>query len=398
MSSNEPNVKVQCLVCNEKGVSNSNHHYLAAHLNEQHSMSLPDYLNKYGERSPIASTAVWETLRKESPERKGSKRYDNIIKVGGIQLERRQGNPKQPFARPDQYMYPKKGKASKSVERIARAVKYGRTIFVYGPAGSGKSAVLRALGHDLNLECSHYPMREGLDPELYLGKEAVVIDEETSQNVTRFIKGKFLKDLEGRVGLDGVRRGVLMLIDDIDRAPAEYHEILRHVIEDNAQNVFIPELAISIDVHPDTIVVATANSAGRGDMTGYYSSVQEMDESILDRFQRVVQFHFLEKEEEKKILKNKFPSLAMACPHEFDEIMEVAETIREMIRSNEIFASFSHRRLVQWMQSAEELLKENKGKHYPKMMSEAATDWLEWYDVETRETVKRAVSIHLGDN
>jgi len=389
--------KVKCLVCAKKGLPPTKYHFLKDHLNDAHSMVLGDYLEEFGSDSPIASNSVWEAFNNNAPERKGTKRFDDIIKVGGIQLERNEGEVLDKFNRPFQYSYPRKGDASASTERFARALKYNRkSVFIYGPAGSGKSAVVRALTHDLNMEASHYPMREGLDPELYLGKEAVVIDKATGNNVTKFIKGKLLKDLEGRVGPDGERRGVVCLIDDIDRAPAEYHEVLRHVLEDNSQNVFIPELGINVQVHPDTRIVATANSAGRGDMTGYYSSVQEMDESILDRFQRVIQFHFLEPEEEEAILKKKFPVLADTIPKEFGRVMQVTASIREMIKNNDIFASFSHRRLVQWMQSAEELYAENDNKPYDDMMKDAAKDWLEWYDLTTRQAViKRAMDIMM---
>lgn len=395
MSLSSISPKVKCRICEEKGLPPTKYHFLEEHLNDAHSQSLHDYLDKFGEDTPIASNVVWEAFNMKAPERKGTNRYDNIVKVGGIQLERNQGEVKDRFNRPFQYSYPKQGDAALSAERFARALKYKRkSMFIYGPAGSGKSAVVRALTHDLNMEASHYPMREGLDPELYLGKEAVVIDEDTGNNITKFIKGKLLKDIAGRVGKDGVRRGVVILIDDIDRAPAEYHEVLRHVLEDNSQNVFIPELGINVDVHPDTRIVATANSAGRGDMTGYYSSVQEMDESILDRFQRVIQFHFLEPEEEEAILKKKFPELAQEIPREFERVMQVTSSIREMIKNNDIFASFSHRRLVQWMQSAEELYAENGNKPYADLMKDAAKDWLEWYDLTTRNAViKRAMDI-----
>lgn len=391
--------KVKCKVCESHGQDNSLHHFLYDHLEDAHAMSLGDYVEKFGSESVFASNEVWEMFTKNAPDtRKGTKRFDNVIKVGGISLERREGDLTYPFERPSHYQYPKKGKASKAVERVARAVKYQRHLFIYGPAGAGKSAVIRALSNDMNIEASHYPMREGLDPELYLGKEAVVIDEATGMNKTQFIKGKLLKDLEGRLGADGVRRGVCLLMDDFDRAPAEYHEVFRHILEDNASNVFVPELGINIDVHPDTRIIATANSAGRGDMTGYYSSVQELDESILDRFQRVVEFHFLEEEEEKGILKKKFPNLYKADPTYFDDVIKVSGDIREMINNNDIFASFSHRRLVQWLQSAEELLLENGGKVYPGLLREASRDWLEWYDQHTRDMViKRTLDARVPE-
>ena len=392
----EKYTKVKCKLCEKKGES-TYHHYLGTHLKKFHKIDIEEYLAVFGKNTPTGSNELWEEYLKRCPEeRKGSKRFAGQINILGISLRASDGDVSDKFNRPNQYRYPEVGTARDAAKRVVRAFKYKRNLFIYGPAGTGKSAIIRALCHDLNIESSHYPMREGLDPELYLGKEAVVVDEATGQNITKFIEGKLLKDLKGRVGVDGVTRGVCILIDDIDRAPAEYHEILRHVLEDNAQNVFIPELGVTVNVHPDTRIIATANSAGRGDMTGYYSSVQEMDESVLDRFERVVEYHFMEKEEEKGILKNKFPELDKCDPNIFNKVMSVADQIRELISNREIFASFSHRRIVQWLQSVEELYYENGCETYKGILNEAAQDWIEWYDQATRDrVVDRVKDINL---
>lgn len=378
--------KVTCLECKARGAEAS-FHFLQDHLQEIHGITLGHYLEKHGATTPVFSNEVWIEFIKDAPTRKGSKRFAIVVKVGDVIFTPIEGKAAHTFRRPPHYQYPREGAAAKAAERVARAIKYGRNTFIYGPAGTGKSAVVRAIAHDMGLECSHYPMREGLDPELYLGKEAVVIDEATGVNKTEFIRGKLLRDLEGRVGKDGKTRGVLILMDDFDRAPAEYHEVFRHILEDNAQNVFVPELGLNIAVHPDTRIVATANSAGRGDATGYYSSVQELDESILDRFERVIEYHFLQESEELEVLKNKFPALHKAVPKEFKDVMRVAGTIREMVANNDIYASFSHRRIVQWLNSATELLEESQGVPYPGLLREAAMDWLEWYDQNTRDAV-----------
>lgn len=391
-------VKVRCL--EDSPQDNLTFHFLEEHLRVVHNMTLEEYIAKHGADVPVVSNPLWEAYLKDSAniKRKGTSRFDGILKVGKISIERSEGDVYYTFPRPAHYEYPKEGSVAQRVERVARAFKYRRHLFIYGPAGAGKSAVVRALCHDLNLEASHYPMRDGLDSELYIGQMEVVIDEETGNNITQFTKGKLLQDLEGRIGTDGVRRGVVILMDDIDRAPAEYHEILRHALEDNARNIFVPELGINIELHPDTMIVATANSAGRGDTTGMYSSVQEMDESILDRFQRVVQFEFMPQEQERRILQKKFPLVAQTAGDKaFNPIMQSATMLRNMVESGAIFASFSHRRLVQWCMSLEELITENDNKFEHEMLKESAQDWMEWMDETTRAAVvDRALSTTLG--
>lgn len=391
--------KVACQACLENGVKTF-HHYMPDHLETHHQMTVEDYLAKYGADSVLGSNDLWENFDKKFGDkpRKNTTRFKNILKVGAISIPQQEGDVFYKFNRPPHYQYPTAGPAATAVERVARAFKYKRSLYIYGPAGAGKSACIRAFCHDLNLESSHYPMRDGLDTELYIGKEAVVIDEKSQQNKTEFVKGKLLLDLEGRVGADGVRRGVVILMDDIDRAPAEYHEILRHCLEDNARNIFVPELNLNIELHPDTLIVATANSAGRGDSTGYYTSVQEMDESILDRFQRAVQFHFMDSSQETEILKKKFPEIFKAGGEEpFELAVKVGEIIRGQIQNESIFASFSHRRIVQWFQSLEELVQENKGIYTHKLLKESTQDWLDWYNKETQDMViNRTLQTVLG--
>lgn len=388
-------MSISCELCSEKGII-SNFQFLGEHLVSVHGMEIPEYLEKYP-NSEIASKELWERYEQIPVKRKGSKRYEGTFKVGKTILNKEDGDVFYKFERPKNFTYPQKGEAAQSACRLARAMKYRRNTFIYGPAGCGKSATVRALGHDLNLECSHYPMREGLDPELYLGKEVVVIDEKTQLNITKYVKGKLLEDLEGRVGRDGIRRGVLILIDDIDRAPSEYHEIFRHILEDNAKNIFIPELGINVEVHPETRIVATANSAGRGDASGYYSSVKDMDESILDRFQRVIQYHFLDNEEESEILIRKYPEVHKHLPKAISQIMKCTAVLRNMIRDHEISASFSHRRLDQWLLSLTELIQDFPNEIDYSMVKEASRDWIEWLDEDNREAVvKRVIDIHCA--
>lgn len=375
--------KVKCLECEQRG-NTSHHHHLRQHLEDIHDMSIQTYRDRHGPDVDLLSEELVDRFDSQSPDRKGTERFDDVLKVGDIEIEHRSDEPVRTFDRPFKYSYPRRGKASEAVERLARSIKYRKHVYLYGPAGTGKSAAVRAIGHDLGMEGSHYPMREGLDPELYLGRESVVIDEETGQNVTEFVEGPLLEDLQGREK-DGEKRGVLILIDDIDRAPPEYHEILRHVIERNAESVFIPELGVSIDVHPDTQIVATANSLGKGDSTGHYASVQRMDKSIQDRFHRAIRMTFLERQEEREIIENKFPDIRDEYPAILDDVMEVTEKIREMIENKEIHVTFSHRRVVQWVESIRELIRE-KG-YYEGVTREASRDWLEWYDEVTRETV-----------
>jgi MoxR-like ATPase len=369
-------------------------HGLAEHIKKKHHLSPRAYLDKHGHTSTLFGGKVFEKFYSREVERKGNMAQRKCITVGSIDLRARPGKPAARPARPN-YHYPKKGKAGRACERVARATKFGNSIYLYGPAGTGKSDLFRTLAHDLNMNFELYPMHENLDPALYIGQMGVVVDEETGQSVTKFVPGRLLLDIQGRIGPDGVRRAVMIGVDDIDRAPAEHHEIFRHIL-DGAQEIFVPELGKSIPVFEGTTIVATANSRGRGDETGFFSSVKAMDDSMLDRFDRFIEYHYLEEDEEKKILKAKFPYLVNNAPRAFEYVMTICSTLRHMIVNREVHFAFSHRRLTDWLQSIKELVIENGGAFDKKMVGKASLDWLERFDADTRATVvQRTLQAYL---
>lgn len=382
--------KGDMITCLENGVKT---HSIANELPD--GMDIHSYLRRYQANSAIFSPKVLNYLYSKNIQRKGTKSFGEKFKVGNIEINIRDGDLTGPANRPQNFVYPLKGDAGAACLRVARAVKYNKSVYLYGPAGTGKSDLFRALAHDMNMEFSLYPMREDLDTALYLGQTHVVIDPETGNNKTEFKPGRLLEDIKGRIGKDGILRPVMIVVDDIDRAPAEYHEVFRHIL-DGTKGVFVPELGTTIDVLPGTLIVATANSRGRGDDFGTYTSVQSMDDSILDRFGRFVEYHYLNAEEEKQILKSKYPLLDHLTRGDvFDQIMKVTDTIRTMISNREIYIGFSHRILVEWCESVLELVKE-EGEYKPYMIRQAAEDWAERYDFDTRKAlVERVLNIQL---
>lgn len=363
---------------------------------EKSGTSAQVYQKRFLKNRAFFGPQVFEYIYNPKISRKGTLSYYNQFNVGTIKVRALDGQPLQKAIRPKCFSYPKKGKAGTSAERVARAVKYGKSVYLYGPSGTGKSDLFRAISYDMNMEFSLYPMREDLDTALYIGQMQVVIDPATGNNKTEFKSGKLLEDIKGRVGRDGIRRPVMIVIDDIDRAPAEYHEVFRHILDGN-QGVFVPELGVTIDVFPGTLIMATANSRGRGDDFGNYSSVQSMDDSILDRFGRFVEYHYLEGEEEEAILIQKFPDLFNIAGNDpFLQIMNVTGMIRKMIENKEVYIGFSHRTLTEWCESVFELTMERNGKYDASLIKVAASDWLERYDEDTRSALlKRVLNIKL---
>jgi MoxR-like ATPase len=166
------------------------------------------------------------------------------------------------------------------------------------------------------------------------------------------------------------------------------------VLEENAKSIFVPELGSSIEVFPGTVIIATANSAGRGDNTALYASVQTMDESILDRFEVCACMGHLTIDEEKEIYIRRFSWLHEQNSNLINLIINASFKIRDLIRENKVYGSFSIRRVLNWLKSVEAQARFEKDRGNPltpSMVVDSASDWLDWFSEEDRLTITRSV-------
>jgi MoxR-like ATPase len=375
-------------------------HSLLSFLKER-GLTVEEYLNENGRDASLFSPKVWKAFYE-------LERLDDVTLVDeehlyGMRLNLQAKDVsvlKMPARATPGYKFPEEGEAGKAAKRAVRHLICGRKLFIHGEAGTGKSSLVREWAYRTQREFLHVEMREDLDPASFLGQREVVIDPETKQNVTKFVPGKLLEALKGNVGSDGERRGVLILVDDIDRAPASYHEVFRHMLDDNARKIYVQELGHDIDIHPDTTFAVTANSRGRGDDGGGYASVMQMDASILDRLNAFVEMPSMDTTEECDILMKKFPQLLEMSPktqhNPFYKVMKVAEDLRKMARTEHFPINFSHRRCEDWLRSIEDMTVLN-GSYDVAFLAETASDWLDRFTAfEQDRLLKRAASIHVN--
>jgi hypothetical protein len=145
-------------------------------------------------------------------------------------------------------------------------------------------------------------------------------------------------------------------------------------------------------------VVATANSPGAGDNRGRCVSANPIDASILDRFERKIQFHWLDWRDEEPIVKAKFPTLLARVPKVFAQMAKVTDALRSAINKEELYAEFSHRGLCSILGHAEDILRcSGDKKRVPKnLMKMAARMWLDGLpDEDTRQVAKNLMDPHL---
>jgi len=148
---------------------------------------------------------------------------------------------------------------------------------------------------------------------------------------------------------------------------------------------------------PGTQIVVTANTAGGGDTRGRCISSNVIDASILDRFERALEFHWMDWKYEEPIAKEKFPFLLEKCPSVFAQVGKATDVLRTAIMNEKLYAEFSHRALCAWLGHAQDLLTMSGGVVQEGLMKRAFRAYSDKLpDQETRSEALRLIDPHIA--
>ena len=201
----------------------------------------------------------------------------------------------------------------------------GRSIYLTGPAGSGKTSLPEQMAARLAWPCATLSCNgrvERADVVGYLGLK---------DGGTAFIDGPLTR---------AMRDGHIMILDEGDSLPPSVTLVLNRVLEGGP--LLIPETGETVSPHSDFRVAFTGNTRGRGDTTGTYRARQVQDAAVLDRF-LFVEVDYPTQEEELSILAKKYANL----PKEIAEILvNLAKETRAAYQGGELGAPISTRGLV----------------------------------------------------
>ena len=158
-------------------------------------------------------------------------------------------------------------------ERIGRQIAsfYPEPILILGPAGTGKSLLIRHIAQQLNIDFVAVNAHQGLDISQLVGlwrpvqTEAGITIEWEDGSLTRSVK-----------------TGGLFLFEEITRAPQELLSRLFGLLDTDGRYWPLPEAGIDgVEVHPNFWFVATGNPVG----SGYHTA--SLDRALEDRFQAI---------------------------------------------------------------------------------------------------------------
>lgn len=346
-----PNI-ITCRVCGAQEKD-----YLGHHILEAHSLTGEEYLQSYPD-APVMSERLAQRMTDGKPQRRRHPPSPGglTVEISGVEFPVNVDVPASAcLPMPSQYQTPRHGELAKDARHALIALHRGRSSYVFGMPGSGKDAFYHAWSAMTRTPAMIRSIKPGTDIQGWFYSRAFDAQGTTWETGPLFdalTKGYEVRDVHGKL----LRRvPYLILISDLDRADRAQAEYLRLIMDSIEGRVEGPQ-GKTYSVLPGTRFAATANSAGSGDHRGRMVSSNLIDGSIMDRFERVFQFHWMDWADEEPILQAKFPILAERAPWVFPAMGKCTRALRDAINDNRLHAEFSHRAVCSILGHAEDVL------------------------------------------
>lgn len=381
--------------CGECGAEVSD--YLGDHLLEEHGMTGSEYLVSHP-GAPTMSTRLAGRAARKSPRREAPCPPENLtVSISGVEHPVNADVPASAcLPLPLAYRFPQHGKLAHDCRHASISMRFRRHGFLHGLPGTGKDAFAHAVSALARIPCMIRSIKPGINIQHWFYSRA--FDQkgtvwERGPLLDAMVNGYEVKDHAGNV----IRRiPYMVLITDFDRADRAQAEHLRLIMDTTKGRVEGPQ-GRTEDVLPGTMIWATGNAAGSGDTRGRCISSNVIDASILDRFDRVFEFHWMQWEDEEKIVREKFPYLVQVAPFLFDQVGKCTSALRKAILNQTLYAEFSHRGVCSILGHAEDLCRINRGKLIPQdILVGAARAWVDRLgDSVTRDAAIKAMDAHI---
>lgn len=374
-----------CRMCGFKG------HWLGDHLVETHNLDIKAYLVVYP-NSPTVSQDVLDMLKAEAGKnvrRQGA--VDNAalsIRLYDFNVRVNADVPADAcLPLPDCWRWVENDDLKVDFIEALIAVLKRRHLYIWGFQGASKDSFIHALSAIYRLPAKMFQIQPEADVQAWL------FSHEFRGEETYYKEGELLKAIRDGYTCPETGRVIpyIILLTDFDRATKNQVEALRLILDSISGRVMGPGGKL-FSVLPGTMFVATANTAGGGDERGRYTSSNIIDASMLDRFERKLQFHWMAWADEGPIVQAKFPLLRERCPGIFPQVGNATKKVRASIYANTLYCEFSHRAVCAWLGHAQDIV-ELTGNVPKDLAQRALRVWLDGLpDEATRLSAERLIS------
>ncbi len=235
----------------------------------------------------------------------------------------------------------------KFYNNIKQCVENGEHVYIYGPAGCGKTTALRMLVKEMYPQfCVDgvYPFdidfSQGVDEATFLGTKEATVDE-NGRNITKFAYGIFPQ---------AIKLGAPIIVNEIDSAPPHYLTALHSILDDdNAKLVLMDNGGEVLTPTNGFAVLATANTLGLGENQQKFAGTVQLNEAFLDRFNAFFEMSYTNKEIDIVTAILNEPSDVTPL-----RIMEFILDVRKSNASENIISTISTRRLKMFVKKINE--------------------------------------------
>jgi hypothetical protein len=342
----------RCLHCGHEA------HWLGDHLAEVHGQTVGEYLDMFPGATTASEAAVAAFEKVSGGSRRVAPKPEDL-RVSVLSYDRAPDigvSEDMCLRMPRHWRWPKANSNARSamedafLDLLVVDPENPPNVWVWGLPGTSKDSSIKALCASLRIPSLFVQIVPGRDlsPLFY---QLELRDGETTYQYGELWKAA----TQGVEGTDGVRRPVLILLSDFDRADPAQVEWFRALLEEDGR-INGPDGRVH-ELFPGTRFVATANTNGSGDERGRMVSAGALDSSILDRFETAVEYTYMPWSDESAILRAKFPLVAEKIPDVLDSVGKATKALRRAIERGNLYAEFSHRAVCAVIGRAERILK-----------------------------------------
>lgn len=206
-------------------------------------------------------------------------------------------------------------------------------ILIIGDTGTGKTSLLEQVAARLNYNVIKINFDGCITRQDLVGEWVV--------------KGKEMTFQYGILPLAFRMPGTIIVLDEWDSISGECAFVLQRPLQKDDGKLMILETGGElIQLHPDNVIAATANTNGQGDDTGLYTQgTRVQNYAQINRFSLTLRLKYLPEDKEASMLRKLFPSLS---EDEARTLVRAINKVRDGYVNGEISAPLSPRDLINW--------------------------------------------------